>query len=157
VDERISIRPAEGGDASAIAALWTEAYVNVSGGRGVPYTERDVEESAAIGELMVAEDGSRLAGAVVLHAARTAGARVARDGELEIGRLAVAEAARRRGVARALLAHVREQAVARGCAAVVLWTRPAQQEAHRLYESLGYERVPEREAGDTLVYRLALR
>ena len=44
---------------------------------------------------------------------------------------------------------------------MALWSRPYQQAAHRLYESLGYRRAPERDRIDDsgharLVFRLAL-
>jgi hypothetical protein len=43
----------------------------------------------------------------------------------------------------------------------VLWSRAAQVEAHRLYESLGYIRVPERDSVDEagmegLIFRLSV-
>lgn len=45
-----------------------------------------------------------------------------------------------------------------GIEAIVLWSRPHQHAAHRLYESLGFHRVPERDGSDgggpKLVFRL---
>ena len=85
---------------------------------------------------------------------------VAAGGEAELGRLAVTAAARGRGIGRALAEHCGGQARAAGAAAVALWSRPYQVQAHRLYESLGYERVPGRDSdgpdGRRLVFRLDL-
>ncbi|MCA1702810.1 MAG: hypothetical protein LC808_05885, partial [Actinobacteria bacterium] len=63
------------------------------------YTEQDVRESSAAGDLLVAERGAQLVGAVVLMPAGDV-TRVATDGELEVSRLAVTLPARRAGVAR---------------------------------------------------------
>jgi hypothetical protein len=35
-----------------------------------------------------------------------------------------------------------------GVEGIALWSRPYQTDAHRLYESLGYRRVPERDGED---------
>lgn len=61
---------------------------------------------------------------------------------VEVKRMYVAPAARGRGVARRLLAHVEADAAARGFAAVVLETGTQQPEAMALYESSGYTPIP---------------
>lgn len=157
----VSIRRAANDDAPVIAALWTEAYVETpGGGRDEPYSEQDVLDSADAGDVIVAERNLQVVGAVVLMPAESARARVASDGELEISRLAVAYTTRRAGIARALMYFCYEQAARRQCDAIVLWTRPTQREAHRLYQSLGYQRLPRRDTTDRygrcLVYRLPL-
>jgi len=98
---------------------------------------------------------------VVLLAPGSPGRAVARDDEAELGRLAVAGPARRTGIGRALAAFCEERARTAGWQAIALWSRPGQVEAHRLYESLGYHRMPERDAVDAtgherLVFRLSL-
>jgi GNAT superfamily N-acetyltransferase len=60
----------------------------------------------------------------------------------EIKRMYTAPAARRRGVSRALLAHLEEKAVELGYARVQLETGYAQPEAMALYESHGWFRIP---------------
>ena len=60
----------------------------------------------------------------------------------EIKRMYVVPQAQRRGLARVMLAHLEESAVASGAEAMVLETGAAQPEAIALYESSGYERVP---------------
>jgi ribosomal protein S18 acetylase RimI-like enzyme len=73
---------------------------------------------------------------------------VAGPGEGELSRLAVAAPERGRGLGRALVELCERRGRAAGWTAIALWSRPAQIEAHRLYESLGYRRVPERDSLD---------
>ncbi|GAA1837385.1 GNAT family N-acetyltransferase [Agromyces salentinus] len=70
---------------------------------------------------------------------------VAHEGELDFRLLAVAAEARRRGIGEVLVEHVLGLARARGARRVVLNTGPDMVGAHRLYERLGFERLPERE------------
>ena len=65
--------------------------------------------------------------------------------ELDLRLLAVSPLARRRGVAKALMAHVEDHARAHGYRAVFLKSAHEMLGAHALYESLGYARVPERD------------
>lgn len=166
-DGSVEIRAATEGDAAAAIALWTEAYVTHGvGGRTVPYVVADFDESTRNGEVFVVDgepggEGGRLAGVVVLSPPGAAGNVVARAGEAELSRLAVPLAARGRGVGRALTVRCERRARAAGWTAIALWSRPGQVEAHRLYESLGYRRVPERDTVDDsgqgrLVFRLDL-
>jgi ribosomal protein S18 acetylase RimI-like enzyme len=60
----------------------------------------------------------------------------------EIKRMYVAPSARRRGLARAMLAHLEQTARASGAEAMVLETGLAQPEAIALYESAGYTPIP---------------
>ena len=60
----------------------------------------------------------------------------------EIKRMYVAAGARRRGLARAMLAHLEATACAAGAEAMVLETGLAQPEAIALYESAGYAPIP---------------
>ncbi len=60
----------------------------------------------------------------------------------EIKRMYVAPAARGRGLARRMLAHLEADAAAYGAEAVVLETGLAQPEAIALYESSGYAPIP---------------
>ncbi len=173
------IREASGEDAGAIAALWTEAYVTLGvGGRSKPYTTADFRDSARHGEVFVVDEADRMegvgggevagarrggiAGVVVLFAPGDPGRVVAASDEAELSRLAVASSARRMGIGRALTRFCEERARAADWNAIALWSRPRQVEAHRLYESLGYRRVPERDSvdetgHDRLLFRLALK
>jgi ribosomal protein S18 acetylase RimI-like enzyme len=154
-----AIREARHGDARDVAALWTEAYVTLGvGGRADPYSEADFATSARHGDVYVTEAGGRVAGVVVLFGPEAPGRVVATDGEAELTRLAVAVAERGQGIGRALVAHCERLARAADWPAIALWSRAAQVEAHRLYESMGYERVAARDSVDgTGLERLAFR
>jgi ribosomal protein S18 acetylase RimI-like enzyme len=144
------IREADEDDAAAVTALWTEAYAEAGPeGRREPYALQEYFAVAASAKVTVAVDAE---GEVVAVAAvfppGAPGRSVAGAGEAEFARLAVADAARRRGIGRALV--LRATATARGLGAegIVLWSRPYQVAAHALYGSLGWRRVPERDEDD---------
>jgi GNAT superfamily N-acetyltransferase len=63
------------------------------------------------------------------------------DGRVEVKRMFTAPAARRRGIARALLAELERTAAAAGHSRVVLETGLAQPEAMQLYGTAGYDPV----------------
>jgi ribosomal protein S18 acetylase RimI-like enzyme len=144
------IREAHEGDAAAVAELWTEAYATAGpGGRQEPYALQEYFAVAAAADVTVALDG---AGEVVAVAALfppgAPGRSVAGPGEAELARLAVATGARRQGIARDLVEGCAERARGLGAEAIALWSRPYQTAAHALYESLGYERLPDRDGED---------
>jgi ribosomal protein S18 acetylase RimI-like enzyme len=60
----------------------------------------------------------------------------------EVKRMYVVPAARARGLARTMLAHLERSAAEAGAEAMVLETGTAQPEAMALYESSGYTRIP---------------
>ena len=157
------IREARPDDAEPVAALWTEAYVTLGGGgRLEPYEQADFHQTASRGEVFVAERAGAVAGVVALFPPGTPGLAVARGEEAELARLAVAAAARSEGIGGALTELCTQRARTAGWGAIALWSRPYQREAHRLYESLGYERAPQRDCVDEtgferLVFRLDLR
>lgn len=72
-------------------------------------------------------------------------ARVARDGEAEVRLLAVAPAARGRGIGTHLTMQAVSLARSRGRRRVALNSGPDMVAAHRRYEHLGFERLPARE------------
>jgi ribosomal protein S18 acetylase RimI-like enzyme len=147
------IRAANEADAAAAAALWTEAYTrrHPDEGRRDPYLEGDLGEAAAAATVLVAEsDQGETIGIVALAPPGSPRAAVAVEGEAELSRLAVARAARGRGVGRALARRCLELAHQHGAGGVVLWSRPYQVDAHSLYESLGFRRAPERDDRDPL-------
>jgi N-acetyltransferase len=156
------IREATDRDASAIVALWTEAYVaEGEGGRTEPYAEADFVDFAGRGEVFVAESRGEIVGVVSLLPPGALGRAVATDGEAELARLAVAPAARRGGIGGALVERCEQRAREAGWEAIALWSRRYQDAAHRLYESRGYRRAPERDSVDEtgherVVFRLPL-
>lgn len=157
-----SIREARDGDVGAIVSLWTEAYVaEGEGGRTAPYVEADFAETVRRGKVLVAERDGTVIGVVALSAPGTPGQAVARGGEAELSRLVVVASARRAGIGRDLMVHCEQIARTARWSAIALWSRPYQVAAHRLYESLGYQRAPERDEVDEsghgrLIFRLAL-
>jgi ribosomal protein S18 acetylase RimI-like enzyme len=157
------IRAATAADAEAIVALWTEAYFTEGeGGRDAPYTSSDFEATAAAAvHLLVAERDAAVLGVVALLAPGEPTRAVALEDEAELARLVVGSAARRQRIGRALADRCTELAQDERWPAISLWSRPYQQAGHRLYESLGYRRLPERDSIDEtgferLVFRLAL-
>lgn len=157
------IRAATEGDAEAIVALWTEAYFTEGeGGRDAPYARSDFEETdAAATNLLVAERNGAVVGVVALLAPGEPSRAVALEDEAELARLVVGSAARRRGIGRALANRCADLAQSESWPAISLWSRAYQRAGHRLYESLGYRRQPERDSVDEtgfkrLVFRLEL-
>jgi ribosomal protein S18 acetylase RimI-like enzyme len=157
------IRTATDKDSEAIAALWTEAYFDEGeGGRDAPYGRSDFEETqAAAAHLLVAEMDETVVGVVALLAPDQPSRAVALEGEAELVRLVVSSAVRRQGIGRALADRCTELAQSEGWQAITLWSRPYQRAGHRLYESVGYQRKPERDSTDEtgfdrLVFQLGL-
>lgn len=159
----VKLREATPGDAAAIVDLWTTVYVDEGeGGRVEPYVEEDFFEVAGRGWVLVAERDGETVGVVALLAPGAPGRAVAEGGEAELCRLVVAAGARRHGTGRALAQSCERLAREAGADAIALWSRSYQRAAHRLYESLGYNRLPERDRVDAsgherLVFRLDLR
>jgi ribosomal protein S18 acetylase RimI-like enzyme len=152
-------RPA---DHDAVVALLLAAYddhVKVE----YQYIEvlSDVAGRDRDAEVWVAMDGDDLLGTVTICPPGSPYREVARDDEGEFRMLAVDPRARGRGVGRLLTAAAVDEARKRGQAAVVLSTTATMTAAHRLYESMGFGRVPDRDWSpnqyvDLLVYRLEL-
>ncbi|OJU83386.1 MAG: hypothetical protein BGO11_03475 [Solirubrobacterales bacterium 70-9] len=155
----MKIREAGEADAEAVTALWTEAYSGAGPeGRKEPYALREYFAVAVNAAVSVAEEeGGEVVAVVALLPPGAAGRAVAGPGEAELARLAVAGTAQRRGLGRRLVEHCRTQAKALGAEAIALYSRRHQTDAHRLYESLGYRRVPERDEDDDLGRRLVFR
>jgi ribosomal protein S18 acetylase RimI-like enzyme len=157
------LRRATSADAFAVAALWTEAYVTHGvGGRDEPYSAEDFKRSLKEGEVHVADEEGSLVGVVVLRGPSAPGRAVAAEGEGELSRLAVSIGSRGGGIGRALAELCGERGRRAGWSAIALWSRPGQVEAHRLYESLGYRHLPDRDSVDgsgqaRVVFRLALQ
>lgn len=123
--------------------------------------EADTSGRAASGEVLLAvESDGRIIGSASVLRALTPYARVARPGEAEMRLLAVDPDAQGRGVGAALMRAALETALGWGAEALVLDTGRENLAAQRLYERLGFERVPEREWSEEIVpfvYRHALQ
>jgi ribosomal protein S18 acetylase RimI-like enzyme len=144
----VLIRLAEPGEYEAIAELSDAAYSHdykISD----HYRDnlRDVAARAAEHEVWVAVDrhSGQLLGTVVTPRPGGHLSELGRDGELEFRLLAVAPSARRRGIGRLLVEHVIALAAERGASRVVMNSGPDMTGAHRLYDSMGFTRLTERE------------
>lgn len=160
------IRPEE---YDALGEITARAYLDdglLDFGEDDPYlvTLRDVAARAAEANVLVAVDGGgTVLGGVAYVAAGSPWADLAGDGEAEFRMLAVARAARGRGVGGALVRECVERARAtEGCVRVRLSTQKGMLGAHRIYERLGFVRTPERDWSpvpgllDLLTYRLEI-
>jgi ribosomal protein S18 acetylase RimI-like enzyme len=159
--ESVGPRPASEDDYPAITRLWNAAFVHsAEGGRTREYRISDVIDTAEVGRLYVVDGADDIAAVVGLVSQNQLTSGFARRGEAMILRLAVAPNQRRRGLARLLLSHCHQLAANEGCQAVVLWSRPTQVAAQSLYQSLGYDRVPDRDGngpdGARIVFALSL-
>ena len=158
----MQLRKAEAWDATAVVELWTEAYFREGeGGRTTPYEKADFEKAIGVGTMLVAGPSGKAAGVVVMVAPGTPRMAVARGEEAELRLLAVSSRQRRNGIGRALVERCSDLAREKDWPAIALWSRPYQTAAHRLYESLGYARAPERDSVDgtgfeRLVFRLEI-
>jgi GNAT superfamily N-acetyltransferase len=124
---------------------------------------RAAAHRAAEAELIVAVDpaGHELLGTVTFALFGSHYAEISRTGEAEFRMLAVAPAARGRGIGHDLARWCVDRARELGCKALVLSSLDRMYTAHRLYERMGFQRLPDRDwtpAPDiTLVaYRLDL-
>jgi ribosomal protein S18 acetylase RimI-like enzyme len=107
--------------------------------------------------VFVATVRGAIVGTVTLALPGTRFVNVCRPDEAEVRMLAVAQDARGRGIADALMGTCERHAQQVGLTAVVLSTEPEMHAAHRLYRRRGYRRVPERDwstgRSPLLVYR----
>jgi ribosomal protein S18 acetylase RimI-like enzyme len=97
------------------------------------------------GEILAAVDDGHILGTVTLVTWPHGGEVLRRPGEGEIRALAVATAARGRGVGRALLAAVMRRATAREVRDLLLLTQPDMLAAQHLYTEAGFRRLPDRD------------
>ncbi|AJP03723.1 acetyltransferase [Streptomyces cyaneogriseus subsp. noncyanogenus] len=147
----IVIRRAVPGDYAPLGEITAHAYLQdglLDFGESDAYLGelRDVAGRAAAAEVLAAVEDERVVGGVTFVPSGGPMADIARPGEAEIRMLAVAHAARGRGVGEALVRACVERARAvEGCVRVVLSTQRAMRTAHRLYERLGFVRTPERD------------
>jgi ribosomal protein S18 acetylase RimI-like enzyme len=143
------IRPAREADLPAVGAITVEAY-RVDGyvGDHDDYARTLADSAARFRDaeiLVAADDSGAVLGSVTVVHPGTPYAEISRPGELEFRMLSVAAAARGRGVGEALVRAVVDRARAAGLDRVVLSSSEKMLAAHRLYERLGFTRLPERD------------
>lgn len=146
---KVLIRPARTKDYDDVSRLTAAAYLH--DGFLDPeddYVHRltDAAHRDRHGHLWVAELDHQVVGAVTVTAADGEYADIALSNELEFRMLAVDPRVQRAGIGRALVQAVIEHArTTAGITAVSLSSAEFMSSAHRLYASMGFARVPERD------------
>jgi ribosomal protein S18 acetylase RimI-like enzyme len=163
VPSALSVEPARPEDYDRIAELTVGVYVD---GRlaSEGYTPQlaDVAGRASRSELLVVRDAEgRVVGSVALVLSGDFGEVTASDEEAAFRMLVVDPAARGQGVGQLLVSTCLERARAAGKRRMVISTDPRMTTAHRLYERLGFIRLPDRDwspmpGTDLLVYSRGL-
>ncbi|MBD1536833.1 GNAT family N-acetyltransferase [Arthrobacter sp. S13_S34] len=106
----------------------------------------DVEHRAEHAQVWVAEAAGQVVAAVTLAFAGQPYSEIATDGELEFRMLAVDPECQGGGVGRAMVrATVEHARRLPGIGAISITSATFMERAHRLYESLGFRRTPERD------------
>lgn len=148
-ETRLSFRPAQPQDYDAVRRITLDAYLGAGHvDEEHPYLRilGDVEGRAVASQVWLAETGGAAIGAVMLTAFGQPYTEVAQERELEFRMLAVDPSSQGQGVGRAMVEWILEHARAlEGVDAVVLTSASYMVPAHRLYTSLGFERVPKRD------------
>ena len=143
-----TIRRAHTDELDAVGRLTVDAYV---GGGVIPADAPylgflgDAVHRDAEAELWVAVDGRAVVGTVTFVEPTSALCEIAREGEAEIRSLAVSPTATGEGIGEALTRHVIARAREAGFGSVVLSSSTTMHAAHRIYERLGFARLPERD------------
>ncbi|WP_233495707.1 GNAT family N-acetyltransferase [Geodermatophilus sp. TF02-6] len=142
-----SVETARPEDFSRIAELTVDVYVG--GGLtnpGYAVELADVASRAERAELLVVRDGDgRVVGSVALVLDGDFGEVTESDDEAAFRMLVVDPVRQGRGTGELLVAACLERARAAGKRRMVLSTGPTMTAAHRLYERMGFTRLPERD------------
>ncbi len=145
----VLVRPARPDELAQIGGLTAHAFAIdglVPSGSDYASVLSDASTRLRDADLLVAEDeAGALLGTITFALSGTPYAQIARAGEAEFRMLAVAPAARRRGVAKALVEACIDRSRAAGVATLVLSSSQDMRAAHRLYERMGFTRQPERD------------
>ncbi len=161
-----SVRLATEDDLDAVGEITVEAYRGeglLEADAGYVDELADAARRAREAEVWVAvQDTGDVVGSVTFCRPGTPFAELARENEGEFRMLSVARSARRRGVAEALVLRCVDRSRELGYGALVMCSMREMATAHRLYERLGFRRLPERDwcpvAGiDLLGFTLPLR
>ncbi|MFI5609662.1 GNAT family N-acetyltransferase [Amycolatopsis sp. NPDC051903] len=144
----VEIRPPRPEEFAVVGDLTVEAYQAdglLAEDVGYEAELRAVADRAEHAELLVAVADGSVSGAVAIVHPGTKYAEISRDGELEFRMLAVASSARGRGIGEALTRAVLTRGRALGLRRVVLSSLDRMHTAHRLYERIGFRRLPARD------------
>ena len=144
-----TIREITPADFEPLGEITVLAYANRLSPSDAEYLDelRDVAARAAAVPVLVAvdPDGRVLGGVAYVPGPGTALSEGEREGEAGIRMLAVDPAVGGRGIGRALTEACIGRARAEGRVGMSLYTLPTMGVAHRLYESLGFRRDPDRD------------
>lgn len=143
-----TIRPVRTDEYGRAGEVTADAYLTSYGELSDEYVAslRDVARRVREGDVWVAVDeAGEILGTVWVAREGKPLADMAQPGETDFRQLAVAPAARGRGVGEALTRHVIELARERGSHRVVMNSGPEMTGAHALYAKLGFQRLSERE------------
>ena len=159
----LRVEPARPEDYPRIAELTVGVYID--GGLATPDYAADLADvagRAAVSDLLVVRDaGGRVVGSVALVLDGAFGNVIESDDEAAFRMLVVDPAAQGQGIGELLVTTCLERARAAGKRRMVLSTDPLMTTAHRLYQRLGFTRLPERDwtpqpGIDLLVYARGL-
>jgi ribosomal protein S18 acetylase RimI-like enzyme len=142
----VEVRQASPEEFGAIGRLTVEAYRadgQLGGEHGYDKVLADVTARAEHGEVLVAVSGAKVLGSVTFVLPGSRYAELSGPGEAEFRMLAVDPVAQGRRIGEALVRACLDRATELGCTAVVICARDFSVPAHRLYERLGFVRVPE--------------
>lgn len=144
----IQVRLANPGDLARAGDISVAAYE--AAGQlepGSPYvrTLRDTAGRATEAMLLVAECDGEVIGTVTICPPGSPFAEIGRPGEVEFRFLAVEPEHQRTGVASALVEAVEQHARDLGAEALAICVRDTNLNAARMYEAMGFVRVPERD------------
>ncbi len=159
------LRRARPEDLAAAGDVTVSAYAAFTEGDVDGYVEhlRDAARRDREAEVWVAtpDDSDEIIGTVTICPEGSPWREISRPGEGELRMLAVAPRARGRGVGAALVNLVLERFRRDGARTIVISTLPLMTSAHRIYEAVGFVRVPELDWSPTeqvhlIAYRLEL-
>ncbi|MBB4777157.1 GNAT family N-acetyltransferase [Actinomadura livida] len=148
MSEQVTVRPARPDEYELVGDLTVETYVDgglVSPTSSYVETLRDAADRAAKSDLLVAEAGGEVVGAVAYCGPGSPYVQVAGPDEAEFRMLAVREKARGQGVGTAMVRACIDRARASGLRGLRLSTQANMVGAQRMYERMGFVRTPDRD------------
>ena len=147
MSEQPLVRRARPEDLDEVGQITVAAYAEFTEGPEDGYIAllADAARRDREAELWVAEIDGRVVGSVTVALPGSPWREIAGDDEGEFRMLAVSPTARRQGVGDALARLVDDRFRELGCRGMVLSSLAQMTSAHRIYERLGYHRVPDRD------------
>jgi ribosomal protein S18 acetylase RimI-like enzyme len=137
------VRTARAEELAEVGELRVAAYTSQHLLDRVPWYADRLRRLGEHGEVLVAVDGDKILGTVLLERWHQGSELAAGPADAEIRAFAVAPDAQGRGVGRTLVRAAVERAAELGAERVLLSTQPIMFAAQRLYEQAGFARAPE--------------